>query len=107
MIVRTSIIRETFKVGVASVAPSVSVSGTTVASTSVKATVSAAIRVATTLLSGFFLALATPQPQLKVTATIIKEIGPGEVIPLRSNFITADGRYIMTADGQVFHVTPQ
>lgn len=63
--------------------------------------VPAAAKVATTILCSLFLVAAAPVEQMVIETEIIMPITRSQ---LRSNFITLDDCYVMTADGRIFFV---
>lgn len=61
----------------------------------------AAAKVATTILCSLFLVAALPVEQITCETEVIMPITRSQ---LKSNFITLDGCYVMTADGKLFFV---
>ncbi|MGM9767469.1 MAG: hypothetical protein ACI3Z0_03260 [Candidatus Cryptobacteroides sp.] len=53
------------------------------------------------VLLGLTLVVASPQSQISVRGCVVEEVGTMPY-PWVTNFITADGRFLMTADGKIF-----
>lgn len=53
------------------------------------------------VLLGLTLVVASPQPQISVRGCVVEEVGTMPY-PWVSNFITADGQFLMAADGKIF-----
>lgn len=101
MYVKTQLYRKVFQ-AVTSREPSPEVATSRLTEMKIKAApIRACFKAATTLLSGFFLVFTAPQVTMTVTTEVITGIRRAEI---RSNFITIDNEYVMTADGRIFFV---
>ena len=70
-------------------------------STIASAQVRPSVKAMAAVLLGLTLVVASPQSQISVRGCVVEEVGTMPY-PWVSNFITADGQFLMTADGKIF-----